>query len=378
MKRISFIVVFMILCLFISGCNQKDVMEEEQTNVVKQTLITDDGIFSKYYDKAYDTLEKMTLDEKISQILLVRYPDINQKEILNNYQFGGYIFFARNFKDKTKEEIIYEIKELQNVSKIPILTAVDEEGGIVTRVSSNKNLRNERFSSPRELYENGGINKIKEDNIEKNILLKELGINLNLAPVVDIATNESDYMYSRSIGQNKKVTSEFAKTIIKSSKNSGVSNSLKHFPGYGNNADTHNGISIDTRSYEEIMNNDIYPFKEGIKAGAESILVSHNIVNSIDSENPASLSTKIHSILRNKLGFTGIIITDDLDMGAINNTEDSTVKAIISGNDLIITTDYIESINSIKSALTDSRIKESDLDKLVLRVLAWKYYKKMM
>ena len=375
MKKKSFIVVFMILCLFLSGCNQKNLVDKEQTNVVKQTLINDNGIFSKYYDKAYDALEKMTLDEKISQILLVRYPEINQKEILTNYQFGGYIFFARDFKDKNKEEIINEIKELQNISKIPLLTAVDEEGGIVTRVSSNQNLRSERFSSPRDLYRIGGLEKIKEDNIEKNSLLKELGINLNLAPVVDIATNESDYMYSRSLGENKEITGKFAKTIIESSKNSGVSNSLKHFPGYGNNVDTHNGISVDTRSYEDIMNNDIYPFKEGIKAGAESILVSHNIVSSIDKDNPASLSSGIHKLLRDNLKFSGVIITDDLDMGAITSIEDSSVKALLAGNDLIITTDYEESINSIKKALENEIIKEEDLNKAVLRVLSWKYYK---
>ena len=378
MKRIFFVTVLMFLCIFLFGCDQKKTIEKEKKITNKEMLIEDSGIFSKYYSKAYEKLKKMTLDEKISQILLVRYPDENQKEILTNYQFGGYIFFARDFNGKNKEQIKNEIDGLQAISKIPLLTAVDEEGGSVVRVSSNPNLRSKRFKSSRELYNEGGLEKIKEDNIEKNVLLKELGINLNLAPVVDIATSESDYMYSRSIGQNKEITGEFAETIIKSSKNSGVSNCLKHFPGYGNNSDTHNGISVDTRSYENIINNDIYPFKKGINAGVESILISHNIVSLIDNENPASLSIKVNNILRNKLEFTGIIITDDLDMGAISNIEDSTVKAVLAGNDLIITTNYLESINSIKSAIEEKTIKEKELDKLVLRVLAWKYYKKMM
>ncbi len=369
MKKKLFI---LILVIFLVGCSNT------KETVSKTVKLSDNGIFSKYYSKATRKLESMTLDEKISQILLVRYPDVNQKNILKEYQFGGYIFFSRDFKNKSKQDIIDEINNLQEVSKIPLLTAVDEEGGIVARVSSSDLLRAERFKSPRDLYEIGGLDRIKEDNIEKNKLLKELGLNLNLAPVVDIATSTSDYMYSRSLGEDSETTSKFVEIILSSSKESGVSNSLKHFPGYGNNADTHNGISVDTRSYDSIMNNDLLPFKEGINDGAESILVSHNIVSSIDKDNPASLSKSIHKLLRKDLNFTGVIITDDLDMGAIKEIDNATVKAVLAGNDLIITTDYEESINAIRKALLDQTIKEEELDRLVLRVLAWKYYKKLM
>lgn len=338
----------------------------------------DNGIFSQYYILANKKLEKMTLDEKISQLLLVRYPDTNQKNILEKYQFGGYLFFAKDFKDKTKDEVINMMKELQEVSKIPILTAVDEEGGTVVRVSSNPKLRNEAFKSSQELYQEGGLNRIKEDTIEKSSLLKSLGLNLNLAPVVDVTTNPDDYMYNRSIGQNTEITSNYAKTVIESSKNTDVSYTLKHFPGYGNNSDTHTGTSVDTRSYEDIINNDLPPFKSGINAGAEAVLVSHNTVNSIDSNNPASLSASVHNLLRNELSFTGIIITDDLDMGATSSIDNATVKAVLAGNDLIITTDYEESFNEIKNAINNGTISEELIDKLSFRVLAWKYYKGLM
>lgn len=369
-KRVLILIV--VLFLLITGCTDK------KRNVSEKVILDDNGIFSEFYSKASKKINGMTLDEKISQILLVRYPDVNQEDILKQYQFGGYIFFSRDFKDKTKQEVIDEINGLQKVSKIPLLTAVDEEGGIVARVSSSINLRSERFKSPRELYSLGGLDKIKEDNIEKNSLLKELGINLNLAPVVDIATSKEDYMYSRSLGENSEKTSKFVKTILSSSKGSGVSNSLKHFPGYGNNDDTHNGISVDTRSYDDIMNNDILPFKEGINFGAESILVSHNIVSSIDKDNPASLSKSIHKLLRKDLNFTGIIITDDLDMGAIKDIDIPAVKAVLAGNDLIITTDYEKSINDIKKAINDKVLKKKELEKCTLRVVAWKYSKGLM
>ncbi len=338
----------------------------------------DKGLFKNYYKKAYQKLKKMSQNEKISQILLVRYPEENQTEIIKKYQFGGYLFFAKDFKDKTKDDVIKMIANSNKVSKIPILTAVDEEGGIVVRVSRNKNLRSEAFPSPSELYKSGGFEKIKEDTIEKSNLLKSLGINLNLAPVVDVSTSPSDYMYKRSLQEDAKTTAKFSSIVIETSKESGVSYTLKHFPGYGNNIDTHSGSSIDTRTKEEIENNDILPFKSGIKSKAEAILFSHNIVTSMDKNNPASLSKTLHDYLRNDLNFSGVIITDDLDMGAVKNIENKNVLSLLAGNDLLISTDYEESIKEIRNAIDNNTLDQETLDEHVLRVLAWKYYKKLL
>lgn len=351
-------------------------IEKNENGIPKSWL--DDGIFSQYYILANDKLQELTLEEKISQLLLVRYPDNNPIGELVKYQFGGYLFFEKDFKDKTKKEVQNMMTSLQKSAKIPILTAVDEEGGKVVRISSNPNLVSEKFKSSQQLYALGGFETIKNDTINKSNLLNSLGINLNLAPVVDVSTNPNDYMYERSFGQNTELTSTYAKTVINASKNLGVSYTLKHFPGYGNNDDTHNGITVDNRDYDDIVNNDLPPFKAGIDVGAEAVLVSHNIVANIDSSNPASLSTSIHNLLRNELNFTGIIITDDLAMGAISSINNATIKAILSGNDLIITTDYIESINEIKTAINDGTISEDLIDKLAFRVLAWKYYKGLM
>lgn len=338
----------------------------------------DNGIFKDYYILAYNKLKTMSLDEKISQLLLVRYPDSNAKQILEKYQFGGYVFFEKDFRNKTEQEVVNMIKELQSVSKIPILTAVDEEGGTVVRVSSNPNLVDAPFKSSKELYTSGGFEAIKQDTITKSKVLSNLGINLNLAPVVDVSTDPSDYMYHRSLGENTDLTSTYAKTVIQASKGTGVSYTLKHFPGYGNNVDTHTGSAIDNRTYDDIVNHDLPPFKAGIASSAEAVLISHNTVTSIDSANPASLSAGVHNILRNDLNFTGIIITDDLAMGAVSSIDNVAVKAVLAGNDLIITTDYEESIHSIKNAIQNGTISESLIDKLAFRVLAWKYYKGLM
>ncbi len=334
--------------------------------------------FGLYYEFAEEKIENMTLEERIAQILLVRVPATNEIETLKKYQFGGYLLFARDFANLTKEQVQNKINQMQEVSKIPILTAVDEEGGIVVRISNNPNLRASPFLSSKELYNEGGLERIKTDTIEKSNLLSELGINLNLAPVVDIAQNESDYMYKRSLGQNAIITSEYTKTVIESSKGLKVSYTLKHFPGYGNNVDTHTGSSKDERTLENLHEIDLKPFSSGIEAGAEAILISHNIVTALDAKNPASLSKNVHDLLKNDLHFSGVIITDDLDMGATKNIANKNVLAIQSGNDLLITTDYQESINEIKNAIQNHLLTEEELNQKVRKIIAWKYEKGLL
>lgn len=386
-KTIIFILQLIIilgLCYiyFFPDKNLSVVKESSKVKEINKKKVSnkslDNGLFKDYYEKAYQKLEKMSLDEKMGQILLVRYPDNNQKEIVEKYQFGGYLFFGKDFKDKTKDEVIKMIDDSNSVSKIPLLTAVDEEGGIVVRVSSNKNLRSERFLSSSELYKNGGFDRIKADTIEKSNLLKSLGINLNLAPVVDVSVDSNDYMYKRSLQEDAETTAKFSSLVIETSKNTGVSYTLKHFPGYGNNIDTHSGSSIDSRTRKEIESNDILPFKSGIKSGAEAILFSHNVVTSMDKDNPTSLSKTLHDYVRNDLNFTGVVITDDLDMGALKDIENKNVQALLAGNDLLISTDYVESIEKIKQAVDNKLLDEKTLNEHVLRVLAWKYYKGLL
>lgn len=366
---IIIILIIIAMCFMIIKNNNtsKEPIEEKETSI-------DERIFADTYKKAEEKVKTLTLEEKIGQIFLVRYHE-NAVEMLKKYGFGGYILFEKDFKNKTEEEVKTEIKTLQENSKIPLLIAVDEEGGKVVRISSNINLANERYKSPRELYEIGGFDKIKEDTIEKSKVLYNLGINLNLAPVVDVSTNENDYIYQRTLGKDSKLTSIYARSVIQASKEGKVSYTLKHFPGYANNKDTHNGISVDNKSYKEIEDNDLPPFKAGIEEGAEAVMVSHNIVTSIDQDNPASLSKAVHDVLKNELKFTGVIITDDLDMGAISKVDDAVVKAVLAENDLIIVTDYEKSINEVKQALEEGRIREEQIDEHVTKILAWKYYK---
>ncbi len=357
--------------------NECEVINYLPINDEEPEVIENKEIFADYYEQAKALMNSMSIEEKISQMLIVRRPQSNDVTMQQTNQFGGIIFFASDFKAKTKDEVIKMISDLQNVSKLPILTAIDEEGGTVSRISSNKNLVNSPFKSSQELYAEGGFPLISEDVKNKSMILQELGLNLNLAPVVDVSTNTSDYMYKRSLGLDTDATSIYAKTVIEASKGLGVSYTLKHFPGYGNNLDTHVGSSVDSRSYEDIWQYDLPPFQEGIKAGAEAVMVSHNIVKAIE-DIPASLSLNIHNLLKEDLEFSGVIITDDVSMGALKNLEDVYIKAIKAGNDLIITSDYKEAIANIQKGLSEQAISIEDIDTHVLKILAWKYYKKLL
>jgi len=356
-------------------CEQTaSILKVAKMDVADDDSLFDNGMFKDFYKMAYNTLNKMTTQEKIGQVILAGAPENNQIEALQRNNYSGYILYKRYFDGKTPNEVIKHINSLQRSSKIPLLIAVDEEGGSVIRVSSNSKLVSEPFKSSQELYNTGGLNLIKNDTINKSKILENLGINVNLAPVVDVSDDKDSYIYKRTLGQNTDVTSDYAKTVIQASKGTGVSYTLKHFPGYGNNKDTHNGISTDSRTYEELVKNDLPPFISGVKAGAEAVLVGHSIVSSVDSKNPATLSASVHNLLTNEVGFTGISITDDLSMAAITDS-DALVKALMAGNDLLIVTDSEGSVNTLLKAVNEGTLSEKVVDKAALRVLAWKYYK---
>lgn len=361
--------------------NQSDAQDVKVKNVMKVNASSDgyskwddNGLFSKFYKQAYAKLLTLSLDEKIGQLLLARYPGSNDG---NKYNLAGYVFYEKDFKDKDTSAVLDMMNKANTGVKVPILTAVDEEGGNVVRISSNSKLASSRFRSPKELYDEGGFALIKDDTVNKSKLLESLGLNVNLAPVVDIATDTNSYIYPRTIGYGVDITSQYASTVIEAAKSTHVSYTLKHFPGYGDNTDTHSSKAIDDSSYEEIINKNIIPFKSGIDVGAEAVLVGHTIFNAIENV-PATLSASVHNLLRSNLGFTGIIMTDDLDMGATKDIDNRYIGSLLAGNNLLIVTEYEEAFNEIKQGVKDGNISEDYINELAFKVLAWKYYKLLL
>lgn len=350
----------------------------------------DNGVFSEFYDEAYDKMKTLTLEEKVGQLIIAHHDSSKANDAIKNYHVGGFTYFESDFLGKTEESVKMMISNEQGISKVPLVTAVDEEGGRVVRISSNTGLVTDEMSKypelfytninnknawklSKQLYEEGGFDLIKRETLVKSGVLKRLGLNVNFAPVADMAA-EGSYITDRVVGLDASGTGEYAKTVISASKGTGVAYTLKHFPGYGNNSDTHGSPSVDDKTLEELMSNDIVPFKMGIEAGAEFVLVAHNIVACIDANNPASLSKPVHDLLRGDIGYTGLIVTDALDMGATKDLEDKFIRAIQAGNNLILVADYKAAHDEIMSALRRDILSEKDIEKLVFRILAWKYY----
>lgn len=341
----------------------------------------DGGIFNKFYAEAYKKLKTMTLEQKAGQLFLVRFPDNRVMDTIHIGQPAGFVLFGDDFEGKTKDEVTRTLAAVQKVSPIPLLLATDEEGGKVVRISRNPRLANSPFLSPQALFAEGGLEAVKKDASNKAALLKELGLNINLAPVADISTDSKDYIYERTLGQPADLTGDYVKAVVMATQNAGLSATLKHFPGYGNNRDTHTGLAYDGRPYETFTSSDFLPFSAGLSVEAHSVLVSHNIVSCMDPNFPASLSPVVHRILRETLGFTGVIMTDDLAMDAIENSTNElhpAVQALLAGNDLILITDWEEGLHNILLASRNGTIPEETLNRAVFRVLAWKYAKELM
>lgn len=325
--------------------------------------------------RAGEILRQMTLEEQVGQLFIARCPAEQAAAKAAEYSLGGYILFKRDFTDKSASKVQAEIQSYQAAAKLPMLIGVDEEGGTVNRVSSNSQLRETPFLSPQELYRQGGWESIQKDTIEKCDLLQSLGINLNLAPVCDISVNEKDYMHKRSFGQDAQTTAFYVKTVVEQMDAARMGSVLKHFPGYGNNADTHTGMSIDKRPYETFVQEDFLPFSAGIEAGAGAVLVSHNIVECMDASAPASLSKSVHRILREELGFAGVIMTDDLYMDAIKEytgDREAAVEAVLAGNDMLCCTDFEKQISAVLEAVQGGIIERRQIERAAERVLIWK------
>ena len=383
MKKVLIVVlgVMVVGLLGFVFTNNSKVDNKSNKDIKVNKNINSNELFSKEYENAQVKLDNMTLEEKVGQLFLVRYDKNMALSWINDYYAGGYILFAKDFDNHTKESIKEELSSLNKNSKIPLVFAVDEEGGYVTRISRYKAFRDEKFPSPRDVYDSLGVEGLESIEKEKGELLLSLGINLNLAPVADVSVDSNDFINNRTFNRDAKETANLIGLMVDYANEVGISSSLKHFPGYGNNVDTHTGIAIDERSYDNFLNNDYLPFEKGIKRKVPSILVSHNIIKCIDSEYPATLSERIVTgELRNKLNFSGIIITDDLSMGAVSSYVDdnsAAVLAINAGNDLIITSDFVNMYNSVITAVKAGKIKMETIDTVVRRILAWKSFYNM-
>ena len=335
-------------------------------------------------------MNTMTDREKMCQLFIVSPESITgvsevteagetTKEALEKFPAGGVVYFSQNLVDKDQTAAM--ISNTQSYSKTPLFIAVDEEGGSVARCAEK--LGTTKFE-PMYSYKEQGAQTAHDNAKTIGSDIAQLGFNLDFAPVTDVWTNpENTVIGDRAYSDNFDEVSALIPNAVSGFHDGGVLCSLKHFPGHGDTVeDSHSGLAHVNKTAEELENGELLPFKAGIEAGADMVMVGHLVVESIDDK-PATLSSKIvPDLLRQKLGYDGVVITDAMNMGAItqNYGYDEIVKGVFDADiDMILYPDDPNAyMDALEKALADGSITMEQVNAKVARILKLKYDKGIM
>ena len=381
MLKKRFLLLFLLFLL--TGCcyTKDNKINNSISNDEKKNINDTDEIIREEKELINDKINSMTLDEKIGQMIITgfngsEYND-DMDRLINEYKVGGVILFARNIEDSS--QMIELTRALQeNNNNIPLFISIDEEGGRVSRLPDDI----EKFPAA---FDIGLINNDQtayENGKEIGYTLKRLGINLDYAPVLDIYSNLNNTVIDdRAFGTEESIVSTMGIATMKGIEDAGVIPVIKHFPGHGDTeVDSHYGLPIVYKTLEELRNFEFIPFVKAIESGCDVIMVSHIILNEVDSSNPASLSKIVISdLLRKDLEFDKVVITDDMSMGAITSImsiEEACIKSIEAGCDILLLGNAYEEIeqviDSIKLKIYNGEISEEHINKSVNRILELK------
>lgn len=334
-------------------------------------------------DLIQEKIDNMSLDEKIGQLVISGVEstsiDTTIQDFIQKKYIGGVILFSRNVS--TAQQVLNltnSIKDTNKSNKIPLFISVDEEGGLVSR------LPKEFIKLPKNSYIGEIDNPKFSYDIGKSIgkELSSLGYNMDFAPVMDINSNpKNPVIGARSFGNNEKIVSELGIETMKGLQSENIIPVIKHFPGHGDTSvDSHIGLPIVNNDLNRLKNFELVPFKSAINNGADVVMVSHILLSKLDNQYPASLSSKIITdLLRNQLNFMGVIITDDMTMGAISKNYgigDAAVKSLLAGSDIILVCHEYDNVNkvldSIKLAVKNNVISEQRINQSLYRILSLK------
>lgn len=387
--------LLLVLAIAISSCipNEQSSVGKADTANVKSTSTPDSSLNTSTEpvidNKMESLLASMTLEEKVGQLFFIasRYLESGEnryemdkvlREQLQKYKPGGYIFFAQNL-DSINQTVSF-IDAINENAKIPLFISIDEEGGVTTRLNKAKKLHSTVMPAPYVIGKTKNPQYAYE--ISKAIAeeIKSLGFNMNFAPVADIFSNPLNTVIAkRAYGSDSEITTKMVAEAVKGFDEGGVIPVLKHFPGHGDTSqDTHTGAAVVENDLKRLESMEFLPFEAGIDAGAEVIMTAHILTPNVTDDNlPATLSKQLlQGILREKLGFDGIIITDGLEMSAISAfypEEEAVVLAIEAGVDmLLLPVDLEKAYTSILNAVKIGRLTEKRIDESVRRILSLK------
>ncbi len=344
-------------------------------------------------------IKKMSLREKVGQMFFVRpealdttihwteYQDLpdyklqqvnkTMRDVSKDYPVGGMILYAHNIVDEAQlGEFIAEIRTLNGS---PLL-AIDEEGGRIARIANNENFDVPKYESMTAIAESGDPSEAYKAAFTIGSYVKEYGFDIDYAPVADVNTNPENIVIGpRAFSDDPETAAEFVVSYLNGLDSAGVIGTLKHFPGHGDvKTDTHSGYAETNKTWEEMLECEMIPFKAGIEAGAQMIMTAHIAAPKVTGDDlPATLSSVIlQDKLRGELGFKGIIVTDAMDMGAITTqfgNAEAAIKSIQAGVDVVLCSkDFTQVFDAVVNAVEKGDIKESRIDESVKRILELK------
>ncbi|WP_202709733.1 beta-N-acetylhexosaminidase [Sporosalibacterium faouarense] len=396
-KRIKILVLLLLIIPMFIGCgvinknadkNNNDGENEDQINQDDNKDEENNGQNNENdkedeKDTITELIKTMTLDEKIGQMVILGFEgdSLNEdvKSLINQYKVGGFILFKRNVENSNQLlSLLNSLKETNSDNKIPLFLAVDEEGGKVSRM-------------PDELIDLPNSNVVGESKNNEFAInlgrilgqqLQSFGFNLDFAPVLDVNSNPNNPVIGvRSLSSNPQVVGELGVEIMNGIKEKGIIPVVKHFPGHGDTSvDSHLGLPKVNKDLSSLRQLELIPFKEAIENDVDTIMIAHILFPELDPNYPASLSERlVTDLLRKEMGYKGVVITDDLTMGAIKDNysiNDAAVKAILAGGDIVLVCheyeNEITAIDSLKEAVVNGIITEERIDESVYRILKLK------
>ena len=367
--------------------------EESTAEETEMQLIEEKSPEQLLEERIDAKMAQMTLEERVLQMFMITpealtgYGTVTAAgdvtyQSLQKYPVGGIILFAQNVIDP--DQLGTMNGNLQNYSEeitgLPMFISVDEEGGKVARIAKNSNFSVETFSDMRSIGDSGDTAKAYEVGNTIGAYLNQYGFNLDFAPDADVLTNpDNQVIGTRSFGTDPYVVSEMTQSVVKGLEDNQVYACLKHFPGHGaTSGDTHAGYAYTDKTLDELMQSELVPFSNGIQNGVHFIMVSHIAAPQVTGDNlPASLSSyMIQTVLREQMGYDGIVITDAMNMGAISDSygsADAAVRAVNAGADIVLMPkDFVSAYQGVLNAVENGTISTDRIDESVRRILRLK------
>jgi hypothetical protein len=389
MKKVASILMSLSIILT-SSCAQRVTVVDENASTEKFIFNDDETVVRT----TKDVLGKMSLREKVGQLFIVRPEALAENSNaetapatdrvddavisrIEEYPVGGIALFSRNIT--SAEQLPMFISDLQSSSKYPLFIAVDEEGGRVARIANSDFFNVASYKSMEDIGKSGDASKAEEVGRQIGSYLKELGFNLDFAPVADTNTNPQNIVIGdRSYGSDPALVARMVSAQLDGMHDSGIMGTLKHFPGHGDTKDdTHSGYVSIEKTWDELKECELVPFITALPK-ADMVMVSHiTAVNVTSDKLPTSMSeTMITGKLRNELGYDGVIITDAMAMGAVADSYTSDIAAVMAvkaGADIILMPESLEkSFNAVLNAVNSGEISISRIEESAERVLTLK------